>query len=257
MDARHWLRELRQELVRRKLPRRYVDRLVMELSEHLSDVTEDAMRTDAHEPNSIVDRLGTPGQLAERAATEYSHGRFSARHPWLTFVGLPVVLLPLLWSSVALVLIAVVYGAASLFTFDAPFPLWGKLAVVVTAYAMIDLPILLSAALICRLASRADLHWKWPMIGCGLLALVSAQVCPVVRVNTADAMWSLFFLTPYFDLGHGQYLTSTGTSLMTATARATQVFQFTLPLVVGALAVWRHVGSAPTNHARLPTVQNA
>ncbi len=99
MDAQRWLRELRAELTRSKLPPFYVERLVVELSDHLTDCMEDRMSTDAKDLHGVFDRLGAPGQVAASAAKEYRKARFSRRHPVLMFVVLPIVSLPLLWAG--------------------------------------------------------------------------------------------------------------------------------------------------------------
>ena len=241
MDARRWLEQVRHELGRQKLPRRYVKRLVLELSDHLTDYMEDSsMSTDAQESQTIVDRLGMPNQIAQRAAFEYRQERFPARHPWLIFAALPVVLLPLLWivaflGFLALVLIDDWIG----FELHTPLPLWGKLLVSLVFYGVIQLPIVLSAAFVCHLAKRGALSWKWPMLGCLLLAGVSIQLCPVVHKSTTnDGTWVAYFATPYLDADLGDY-SIVHLSRLSRPARVAQIFQFALPLLIGVWAARR------------------
>ena len=46
MDPQQWLNELLTELQARRLPRRYVTRLMRELSDHVMDGWEKTMNTD-------------------------------------------------------------------------------------------------------------------------------------------------------------------------------------------------------------------
>ena len=82
MDNRHWLERLREELARRRLPKSYADRLVRELSDHVQDLTEENMSTEA-----VIASLGEPELVADAAAR--CRPGFFRRHRWLratTFV---------------------------------------------------------------------------------------------------------------------------------------------------------------------------
>lgn len=240
MDALRWLEELRHELARRKLPRRYIKRFVVELSDHITDFMEDSMSTDAQESQTIVDRMGMPTQVAQRAAFEYRRQRFPARHPWLVFAALPVVLLPLLWIAFG----AGVYGllvAGDGFGIeppDGPLPRWVEIVGLFVVYGMVNVPIALSAVFVCRLASKAALGWKWPMLGCLLLAAVATAVYPYMRVRTADSPGLLVFCCPYVHPSPSD-VQGAITVHVPRSAHLAVVFQFAIPLIIGTWSAKR------------------
>ena len=102
MDVQLWLEQVRRCCRKQHLPAVYVQRLVDELADHHFDLMEDSMRMDANaskttSPNltdSTTARLGSPLDVAARAAQEYRQTRFCGRHPILAFVVLPIVSLP-------------------------------------------------------------------------------------------------------------------------------------------------------------------
>lgn len=96
MDARQWLNELQTELFQRRLPRRYVKRLIRELSDHVLDDQERPMSTDAPMLPGAIERLGSPRTIAISAEQEFQRRRFAARHPILMFCVCPVLLLPVI-----------------------------------------------------------------------------------------------------------------------------------------------------------------
>jgi hypothetical protein len=247
MDARHWLSEVRKELVRRALPRRYINRFVLELSDHVTDFTEDSMSTDVQESRSIIDRLGIPSQLADQAAVEFRHQRFTARHPWMVFAALPVVLLPLLWIGFALGIWAVLEVATGFVgdVPDGPLASWIEWCILLVAYCMMNLPILLSAWLICRMARNAVMGWKWSLLACLLLAGVASSVYPHVQMKTADQQGLVCFITPYWNLYPPADASDAPRLKVPRTARIAQIVQAALALVAVALSTWRQAGARP------------
>ena len=149
------------------------------------------------------------------------------------FAAMPLVLLPALWLGFGLAL----FGAANafnwFFTFNVPLPLWGRVLVVSILFGVVESPIALSAAIVCRLAKRARVAGYMPALACLLLGLVSIQICPVLRTHNVDGTWTFYWITPYLPSGSGEYLFVNGPGLLTGMARVTQVFQFVLPLVIG------------------------
>ena len=89
MDAQQWLNQLQAALARQKLPPFYVERLVAELSDHITDSLEDRMSTDAKDLRHFTSPLGSPTAVAAAAIGEFRKRRFSTRHPVLTFVVMP------------------------------------------------------------------------------------------------------------------------------------------------------------------------
>jgi hypothetical protein len=244
VDALRWLEELRHELARRKLPRRYVKRLVVELSDHITDFMEDSMSTDALESQTIVDRMGMPSQVAQRAAIEYRHQRFPARHPWLAFAALPVVLLPLLWICFAIGVWGLLEAAGSIFGIfgeipDGPVPRWAEWVILLVVYGTMNLPIVLASWFVCRLANRACVSRKWLALACLVLAVVASSVYPYVAMKTAGRQGLVCFVTPYWNIYPPADPSNVLFVRVPKTARIGQIVQVALPLVAVALSTWR------------------
>ena len=104
-----WCDQLRQRLLRYGLPPVYVKRLMEELSDHLQDVMEEDMSTEAN----VYSRLGEPEQVAKAAVTAYRRRSFIGRHPtasFLVFAISPVVSLIILFLTSAALLGLIAFG---------------------------------------------------------------------------------------------------------------------------------------------------
>ena len=229
MDALPWLNELRVELARRKLPPLYVERFVLELSDHFSDCMEDRMSTDAKDLHGVFQRLGSPGQVASSAAQEYRRAKFSRRHPVLMFVLMPVLALPVLWfAKIMLVLLLVkALGIEEGGAVGIQSAIWrgADAALPYVIVAMTAVPVAIAAAFFCRLALRADVNWKWALASCSLLAIIGGAAVAQLALPTETSKGSLSF----------------GFGISTHPSPA-QMLQFLLPLAIGGWAIWRQVG---------------
>jgi hypothetical protein len=229
VDAQRWLEELRAELDRRKLPPFYVERLAGELSDHLTDFLEDRMSTDAKDLRGVMGRLGAPSHVASAAAAEYRRGRFSARHPVVTFLVMPLVSLPVLWTAC----IAAIVATLKLLGLESgspastgPLAEWAGAVMPYLVVGLLLVPAALSAAFFCRLANKAALSWKWSMATCLLLAVFGGLVALRIVLPRGSMQGQIAF----------------GFSL-NAHPSASQILQFLLPLVIGGLATWRRRGT--------------
>lgn len=220
MDRQAWLDTVRAELARQKLPPGYVARLVAELSDHYHDFMEDHMSMDARDLPGVFERLGRPDELAQHAKTHFHRGPFTRRHPLLTFTLVPAVLLPLLWVVAILAMV----GASKLLkgAVDAP-PEWLATSLPAIAFAIVMVPVVISTVLLCRLASKAHVDWKWLMLGCAVLAFIAGAAFFNVTMSP-DRHGSMSF-----GLGLG------------ADIRWMQVVQFAVPLAIGGWAIWRQL----------------
>jgi len=230
VDAQRWLRELRAELARRKLPPLYPRRLVEELSDHPTDSVENRMSTDAKDLHGVFERLDQPQALASRAAIEFRKQRFSRRHPILMFVVLPILALPLLWFS-SLAIIVMLIAALGLETGSPAIggTVW-RVANACLPFVVVGLlivPVTLAATFFCRLARRATLSWKWTLSACLLLAMISGLAAIDVMLPEAKSQGHIMF-----GLSLSQYPT------------ASQTLQFLLPLSIGGWAAWRQVAGS-------------
>ena len=90
MGDQPWLDRVRERLARQALPSAYIRKFMEELSDHLEDLKEESMETDAYS------RLGEPEQVAEAAVVAYRRRSFLGRHPvaaFLVFAVSPVITL--------------------------------------------------------------------------------------------------------------------------------------------------------------------
>ncbi len=232
--ASHPLRdELRSELRRQRLPRAYITRLLAELDDHYEDLLEErstsmgAARKLQIEQDDLHERLGEPAQLALFAAEQY-HGRsFWGRHPWVTYLLAPLPLLVVCWIAFGFAFWAITYGIGLAGTHvfgwtDETFAnpgdfIWlqaGGLAFM--CWYAIVFPPLTAAWMLCRIYRRNALDWRWPVVGCALLAIVAGLFTTSYRISTepnkgmfmmgldvgTSASWLLRFL-PKFAIALG------------------------------------------------------
>jgi hypothetical protein len=241
MDAQQWLNQLQAALARQNLPPFYVERLVAELSDHITDSLEDRMSTDAKDLRHFTSPLGTPAAIASAAIGEFRKRRFSSRHPILSFVVIPVLSLVLGWIAAVLLF---VLGAQLVLWLNGEsggrFPQWMIVCLPVLTGAFVLAPIALVAALVCRVAGRAAIGWKWPLAACVILALVGGAALFDVKMTGVDrgVLHGTQFknVRPQLDEQHGHMMFGFGVNTH---PHPWQVVQFSVPLAICGLFVWR------------------
>ena len=190
------------------------------------------------DPPDAEQRLGEPAHLAIFAAEQYHARSFFGRHPVLTFLVGP---LPLLWLGLVIVGIlffgtgVVMEGIDWVWSviFDWPLssipeenhPYVQGVALAVMCWIALVLPPLFAGSVLCRVAARNGLHWKWPVLGCGLLAVVSGFSWASYRIKTIDSAGT-------FMIG---FQFSSSVSMMLATFLP----KFALAMAIGLLLVKR------------------
>src|SRR5262245_35473761 len=178
MDSPSWLDELRAQLAQRNLPPVYIERLVAELSDHLSDLLEEQKGMEANTSGAAIGRIGDPDQVAQAASVAYGRRTFYGRHPVLTFLVLPVLALPLLWFPL---LLACEWRGEDLSRVSAAATsLTGLASLRIAWFAVWQLPVVIAAILWCRLATSCGRPWPWRMLSCAILALLTIFVVPLV-----------------------------------------------------------------------------
>jgi hypothetical protein len=190
MANRAWLDEVRERLAKQCLPNAYVQRFVQELSDHLQDIKEENMSTEAN----VYSRLGEPKQVAEAATTTYRRRSFLGRHPaaaFLVFGVSPVALLAALFV-VAFVAVLGLSEVCELLGFDIqPFfasmshfePSASAVLPYVLSLLTIVIPCIFASILYCRLARRLGLGKKWMLLSCAILAILAAIPCCSVKLS--------------------------------------------------------------------------
>jgi hypothetical protein len=187
MDNRQSRDQLQLELQRRGLPRAYIDRLLAELDDHFTDILEERNSTmntarKLHfEPDDIQRRLGTPTQLAIFAVEQYRARNFWGRHPWITYLVAPLPLLAIVLIAFCLAVwlatTAGSYVAVNWFgwSLNPGEHLWlQSFSLALFSWGLIVVPPLITAWLLCSVYQRNALDWRWPVLGCTLLAMVVA-----------------------------------------------------------------------------------
>ncbi len=206
--------ELRAELVRRGLPRPYIERLLSELDDHFTDLIEErsstmgAARKLQIESDKAQQRLGEPAQLALFAAEQYHARSFWGRHPVVTFVFGPLPMLVACWIATMLSITGIGMGLAyvcehwfglSQATWKPKDHLWAQAIVMVAvSWFVIVFPPLAVAGLLCRVARRNAVNWRWPIVACTLLAIVAGLLSVSYRLALA---WNEGQFTVGFNFG--------------------------------------------------------
>jgi hypothetical protein len=244
MDPQRWLDDVRRELQTRRLPRRYVTRLMRELSDHVTDGWENTMNKDVRVFAGPHDHLGSPGQVADTAEKEFRSRRFAARFPLLTFALLPMLAFPFVAAAVFLgpgwliaeILDLLGFQESMIATDQMPGGAWFTgIARCYTAGSII-----LAAGLVVwvtsRLARRAGVTAKWPVASAVLVAVL------------AGCVWSE--ATPKTREKRGMLMVGVGYPLRDWTV--SQTLQLVAPLALGGwLARQRARGpAAPVEFAR-------
>lgn len=199
--------ELQSELKRRGLPRAYVARLLAELDDHYTDLLEErnsrmgAARKLDFDSQNAEQRLGKPTELAIYAADQYQVQSFFGRHPVLTFLFGP---LPLLWFGLVVCSIAffaigylvqaidmawVAVFKSSFLSMSGPeenHPFVQAVVLAIMCWGALVIPSLLAGSILCRVAARNALHWKWPAMGCGILAAIAGISWVSYQIKTID-----------------------------------------------------------------------
>lgn len=238
MDPQQWLNELRTELQSRRLPRRYVTRLMRELSDHVTDGWENPMNKDVQVRPGPVERLGSPRDVAESAEQGFRLRRFAVRHPVWTFGVFPpflVVVLALAFFIGPGALLAELIDADPLEQFESS-P-WEP----VLARGYIVGCIVLASALVViafsGLAKRCALARRWPMTAAIVTAILCGCLWTSATAKTPEKM--------------GVVMVGLSASLWPSGITFPQVLQFAAPLVVAAWVTRRrHTTTGPSMELR-------
>jgi hypothetical protein len=236
MHDPNWLDELGSELRKAKLPLPYIGRLMDELSDHLEDVLkEHDMSKDAQIAPTIAGRMGSATDVASSAAAEFRQASFWRRHPRLAFIGLPILVMPILWIP-GMASVDLIAAAQNSWDFNGIWP--GRLSPDVLALMRVCcvattlLPALLAGLLFAWLGARTGMATRWPLIACAIVGLMSA----LTRVG--------FLMTPLPDT-HAWQTVEFGHSIgdlyaLTGVEFFQPLVKVAVPLVVCAWILRRH-----------------
>jgi hypothetical protein len=163
-----WIDEVRQRLARHALPPAYIRRFMEELSDHLEDLKEENMSTDA----GVLSRLGDPNQVADAAVVVYRRRSFLGRHPAAAFLVFGVS--PML-TMIALFFLTLA-GVSTLVSTVRPSqvgPFKATLLCCVESLLTLVIPSIIASILYCKLAKRLGIGRRWMVTSCVVLAAIA------------------------------------------------------------------------------------
>lgn len=235
-----WLERYRRELTRRKLPFDYVDRLVQELADHFTDLTEEGESTES----AACSRLGDPNVVAEAALQEFRQRSVLNRRPLLafgTFVLLPIPLLTLAWVLVSAVLFLIgelIPDETTVLREITPME-------VVVAHLFVNAFIVVPAAVVAvfyaRLAQKTVRNRLWSIVSCLLLATVTGLIFHQQTFSEEPGKSTITVGIPIAPHFRG--------------INSTQLAQFAVPMGIGLLALRRQRFAAVPAGSTRPSLQ--
>ena len=159
MGDQLWLDRVRERLARQALPSAYIRRFTEELSDHLEDLKEESMETDAYS------RLGEPEEVAEAAVIAYRRRSFLGRHPVAAFLVFAVSPVITLYATLFVFLVALsVFAAQHTVDFIENRLVLSLIIVVCSTFV---------GALYGELALWLGIGRKWTLVSCLVLAAVA------------------------------------------------------------------------------------
>ena len=168
---------LSQRLLRAGIAPRHVKRLISELEAHFVDLVAEQRSvglSQAESESQAAARLGTDDVLIANILARPELHSWARQWPWLAFVLLPLLALPLQFVLSMLAAVGVVSFSTQVLGMTAHHP--GVVPWVVAglqAYGMWIAPIAAASAA-CFLAVRSGAPLAWPIVGSALIALLGA-----------------------------------------------------------------------------------
>lgn len=168
------LESVREQLLRAGVAPRHADRYVVELREHLADLTA-RERQAGLDPTAAAERaralLGSEAQLVQ-AMIDKAPRSLAVRAPWAVFTLLPVVALVLAIAAIDISMYRLLTPVNSGVT-GVPHSYDGIIAAVSFAASYLLGPALAAGCILLTLRQRLVSGWVW--IGLGLIAVVSGM----------------------------------------------------------------------------------
>ncbi|TLZ38066.1 MAG: hypothetical protein E6K24_01300 [Gammaproteobacteria bacterium] len=231
---------LSRRLLRAGVAPCHVKRLIAELEAHFADIVAELRstgRSQAESESQAAIRLGTEDVLAANIIARPELQSWARQWPWLAFVLLPLLALPLQFVLSMLAAIGVfnfstrVLGLTALHPGAVPWVVG-----VLQTYGVWIAPILAAGAA-CFLAARRGAPALWPIVGSALIALVGAS-------TNASFEWSPAVPRGALSGGIGFHFPDVGTAMS---------FRAAFTLLIGlATFLWMRRRVNGENQARSP-----
>ena len=170
------------------------------------------LQLESGQSDDLQQRLGEPAQLALFAGEQYHARSFWGRHPWVTYLLGPLPLLVAMW---VLYLAAIWIPTYCIGTFcermgwvtapesetSANGLLTQAIVLACFTWGLVVLPPLGAALSLCRVYRRNALDWRWPVVGCAVLAILVAAIHVSWRLKTGTGAKEhgmvMFGIVPY------------------------------------------------------------
>jgi hypothetical protein len=230
MANQPWLDEVRQRLAKQALPASYIQRFVSELCDHLEDLKEENMSTDA----DVSSRLGQPEHVANAAVTAYQQRSFLGRHPtaaFLVFAVSPAIMQIVVFAltTVGVKAVVMIADRLGIFSDHERYAPPSEIAVTIMSYAFslvfLIVPTILAGLLYCKLAKRLSIGREWMVVSCIVLAAMAMLPCWYVGIR-ADTAGHPFVVggpwIPFYSHGCSDYY-----------SHISELVQLAAPLAIG------------------------
>jgi hypothetical protein len=196
MASQPWVDEVQEQLAKHALPHSYVKRFVEELTDHLEDLKEETMSTEA----DVFSRLGNPVDVARKTVSEYRQRSFIGRHfmaAFLVFAVSPLVMLLALLTVAFLALLTFFWliGDDNLHQTSVLLGQFRPIATIILSITLsvstIIIPSILASFLYCKLARRYGIGKKWMFVSCAILAITASTLIWTVKLSDMPGQSSL------------------------------------------------------------------
>jgi len=192
MDNLPWLDEVWRRLAAERLPPAYIQRLSEELADHLDDLKEESMSTEA----DAYSRMGEPEQVVESALVAYRRRSFLGTHPmaaFLVFAISPVMSLIVLVAAAVLGvgLLGTVYERLGYDLTEDAYRLGTIGSAMLNdmlSLLTIVIPSIVATAFYCHLGKRSNIGGKWVLVSSALLAVIASGAC-FWRAGAGSGEW--------------------------------------------------------------------
>ncbi len=192
MSNLRWIERVGRKLVHQGLPQGYVRRVVGELRDHHQELLGSQAAghaADADDEPAII-RLGNPNKLAGVIAGQFRRQHFSGRHPVLSFLAAPLLLMILGWSLLPLSLVGCGWVCESVLGIrlgqwvaqrqthaQAILNVWQNVVLIGTPAA--------AAVLVCYWARRSAVSRSWLIAACTVTAILAFAMQVEIVLPTA------------------------------------------------------------------------
>lgn len=184
------LEAVRRSLLSHGIAPVYVARLVGELADHRDDLLRELLEAGADPSAARVEadrRMGAPATLADHALRSLRRRSLVGRHPMLSFVLVPLLLVPLIWMALLLAFAAVTGSLSD--SHRVGSLTHGDRELLRSVCCVCDWVVpAVCVAIVYTLGRRRACGRVWPTIACLIIATLLAFLSVSTRTTTSGAV---------------------------------------------------------------------